>query len=101
MSHTLQNSENSLTPAPGELVYHLNPLEAVLIKFVRERTVDLLAEEFDDVYQTASFSPGDDITDESKESLWDFYMLCEILKGRHKKIEEKFIVPVKKSKPNE
>jgi hypothetical protein len=88
---TPEKSGFPLTPKPGDKVYHLNEIESTLIDLLRERTHDVILEELEVIYQTASFTSEEDTDKFAKECLFDFYLILEILKGRTEKVRETFI----------
>jgi hypothetical protein len=88
---TNKNNASALTPLLGEKVYHLNEIESTLIDLLRERTHDVILEELEVIYQTASFTSEEDTDKFAKECLFDFYLILEILKGRTEKVRETFI----------
>jgi hypothetical protein len=88
---TPEKSGFPLTPKPGDKVYHLNPTESTIIDFLRERTSEVILEEFELIYQIATFTSEEDTDKYAKDCLLDFYLVLEILKGRHDKVRETFI----------
>jgi hypothetical protein len=85
---TNKESGTPQTPKEGDKVYCLNPIESTLIDFLRVVSIKQAAEDFDCVFQKASFESNYDLDSETKDSLWTIYRFTEILKGRHLKIRE-------------